>query len=149
MSKKRVIISIIILLIIAAGIYGWEEYNRKVKDLGDVAAEITTEAPALVKEFMTNEAAANTKYQNRIIAVSGMVKKVIEVDNTFTVVVGDTTDLSSVRCLIDSTHTTGIAELKRGMNINIKGAITGFKKDDTGILGSYVELNRCVINREQ
>ena len=148
MSKKRVIISIIILLIIAAGIYGWEEYNRKLKDLDDVAADISAEAPALVNEFMADEATANTKYRNKIISVTGMVKKVVEVDNTYTVVIGDTTDMSSVRCLIDSTHTAGIAVLKRGMKINIKGAITGFKKDDTGLLGSDVELNRCLINSE-
>ena len=145
MSKKRIIISVIVLLIIVAGIYGWKEYTRKVKDLDDVEAELSVQAPALINEFMTNEAAANKKYQNKIIAVSGIVKKLINVDNTYTVVMGDTTDMSSVRCLADSTHAEGFSGLKRGMTINIKGAITGFKKDDTGLLGSDVELNRCVI----
>jgi hypothetical protein len=147
MSKKRIIIGIIVLLIIAAGIYGWEEYTRKVKDLEDVAADFSVQAPALINEFMTDEAAANKKYQNKIVAVQGMVKKLSDVDNTFTVVMGDTADMSSVRCLIDSTHVSGITDLKRGMTITIKGALTGFKKDDTGLLGSDVELNRCVVQQ--
>jgi hypothetical protein len=36
------------------------------------------------------------------------------------------------------------ASLKTGSNVSIKGAITGFMKDDLGI-GSDVVLNRCVV----
>jgi hypothetical protein len=35
--------------------------------------------------------------------------------------------------------------LQQGAVITIKGAITGFSKDETGLLGSDVQLNRCVI----
>src|SRR6185295_12827071 len=73
-QAHRIIKGIVVLRIIAAGIYGWEEYTRKVKDLEDVAADFSVQAPALITEFMTDEAAANKKYQNKIVAVQGMVK---------------------------------------------------------------------------
>jgi tRNA_anti-like len=82
------------------------------------------------------------------VAVKGMVKSVTKIENTFTVVMGDTADMSSVRCLIDSMHVEGVSGLQRGATVTIKGALTGFKKDETGLLGSDVELNRCVLQQE-
>lgn len=74
-----------------------------------------------------------------------MVKGVDPVQNTYSIVLGDTTGMSAVRCVLDSAFMNAGAAVNRGMVITVKGAITGFKKDDTGLLGSDVELNRCVI----
>lgn len=134
-------------MVIAGGLYAWREYNREVKDLQRVEAELSADAIALIAEFIKNDTAATKKYQDKIMAVSGMVKEVVNVDNTFTIVLGDTSDMSSVRCLVDSTHVEGVGSLQRGVKVTVKGAVTGFKKDDTGLLGSDVELNRCVLQQ--
>jgi hypothetical protein len=147
MSKKKIIILIIVLVAIVAGVYGYCQYNRTNKDLGSVKEDYAVKATALISEYMSNESQADDKYRNKILSVNGMVKRIDTSDNYYTVVVGDTTDMSSVRCSIDSTHTTELFNLKRGMNVTIKGAMTGFKKDDTGLLGSDVELNRCVVQQ--
>jgi tRNA_anti-like len=145
MNKRRIIVGFLVLVIIIAGIYAWREYNRTVRDLDNVTADYTVEAVALINEFTAHETDANSKYQDKIIAVQGLVKKVDQADNNYTVVLGDTTDMSSVRCLMDSSHVASTAGLQRGQQLTIKGAITGFKKDDTGLLGSDVELTRCII----
>ena len=147
MSTKKIIVFLVIVLVVVAGFYAWNEYTRTAKDLKQVEASVTTGAIELVNEFMTDETAANTKYLEKIVMVKGMVKKIVPVDNTYTIVLGDSTDMSSVRCLVDSTHTAPVAGLQPGIMINIKGYLTGFKKDETGLLGSDVELNRCVIQQ--
>ena len=147
MSRKRLVVIIIAVLIISGGYYAWSEYNRGVKDLGSVDADMSADAALLIKDFTANEGTANKKYQDKIVAVKGMIKGIEKIDNTFTIVMGDTTDMSSVRCLVDSTHVEGVSKLKRGSIITIKGALTGFKKDETGLLGSDVELNRCVLQQ--
>jgi len=147
MSRKKLIITIIVLAVAVAGIYGYHEYYRSNRDLGDVQADFSVPATGLIKEFITNETAADNKYRNKVLSVSGMVKGVDSSGNFYTIEVGDTSDMSSVRCSVDSTHTSQAANLKRGMNVVIKGAMTGFKKDDTGLLGSDIELNRCVIQQ--
>jgi hypothetical protein len=143
--KKRIVIGIMVLLILAAGIYAWSEFNRTVKSLANVKADYNVAAMALIGEFETDEVAAQAKYNNKIVAVNGMVKSIEDVDNSYTVVLGDTSSMSSVRCLIDSTAASAVIGISRGMVINIKGALTGFKKDETGLLGSDVELNRCIV----
>lgn len=149
MRKKQLIIISILLVLGTAAIYIYREYNRTNKDLATVQADYTVEATALVNEFLANDTAAYNKYRNKILAVQGMVKAVDNVDGDCTVVLGDTMELSSsVRCLLDSTQAAAGAGFKRGDQVAIKGAITGFKKDDTGLLGSDVELNRCVVDRE-
>ena len=75
-----------------------------------------------------------------------MIKKVEEGSGTGTIVLGDTTDMSAVRCILDSSTAHSITgSLQKGKVITVKGAITGFNKDETGMLGSDVQLNRCVV----
>jgi len=147
--KKRIVIGVMVLLILAAGIYAWSEFNRTVNSLANIKADYNTPAAALIAEFENDEAAAQKKYNDKIVTVIGTVKSIEDVDNSYTVVLGDTNSMSSVRCLIDSTATAAVIGISRGMEINIKGALTGFKKDETGLLGSDVELNRCIIEHSK
>jgi tRNA_anti-like len=147
MSKKMIIIGGIIGIIIIAALYARYQYNRTVQGLTDVGADYTVNATALINEFVSNETTANKKYLNKILEVKGMIKKVEENSGTGIVVLGDTTDMSGVRCILDSTTSTTAGSLHRGAVITIKGAITGFNKDETGLLGSDIELNRCVLSK--
>jgi len=147
MSKKRIIIGGIIAIIIIVALYGWYQYNRTVQGLNDVSADYTVNATELINEFVTNETTANKKYLNKIVEVKGTIKKVEENSGTGIVVLGDTTDMSGVRCILDSTTSATAGSLQRGAVVAIKGAITGFNKDETGLLGSDVELNRCVLSK--
>ena len=143
MTKKRIIIGGIVIVILMAAAYGWYQYNRTVQGLTDVRADFSVNATALINEFVSNEDVANKKYLNKILSVKGMIKNVEPAQAT--IVLGDTADMSSVRCVLDSTTTTMTGSLQRGAVITIKGAITGFNKDETGLLGSDVQLNRCII----
>ena len=148
MSRKRIIIGTLVLVILIVGIYAWREFTRTVESLDDIKPDFTTEAVALIAEFEADELTADKKYHNKIIAVKGMVKGVDPVQNTYSIILGDTTSMSAVRCVIDSSFVKSVQEVNRGSVITVKGAITGFKKDDTGLLGSDVELNRCVIEKK-
>lgn len=143
MTKKRIIIGGIVAIVMLAAVYGWYQYNRTVQGLADVRADYSVNATALINEFVSNEEAANKKYLNKILSVKGMVKNIESAQGT--IVLGDTADMSSVRCVLDSSVHPLTGSLQRGAIITIKGAITGFNKDETGLLGSDVQLNRCVI----
>lgn len=147
MSKKRIIIGGIVVVIMVAAFYGWYQYNRTVQGLADVRADYTVDASALINEFVSNEDVAQKKYLNKILSVKGTIKGIEPGENTGTIVLGDTTDMNGVRCVLDSTANATTGSLQRGAVITIKGAITGFNKDETGLLGSDVQLNRCVIAR--
>ena len=146
MKKKtwKIILGIVLLLMVSGGLYAYKEFTRKVKDLTHVKAGVTMDANQLLTVFEASEADGNSKYLDKIIAVSGKVKSV-EKNNQghFTVVLGDETSMSSVRCSMDSLHQQDVASLIPGTAITMKGACTGFNKDE--LLGSDVILNRCVV----
>lgn len=146
MSRKKAIIVFLLLAAIVAAFIGYREYNRTNEDLSDIQADFKVEAGELIGEFETNDTLAYNKYRNKILSVSGNIRQLDTADDHTTIILGDTSSMSSVRCSLDSNYRAGISALKPGTKIKVKGAITGFKKDDLGI-GSDVELNRCVIEK--
>lgn len=150
MRRRTGILLGIALVLAGVAIYAYREFHRTNINLAEVMADVEVGAVPLVNEFLANDSIANDKYRNKILAVQGMVKEVTTSDGDCTVVMGDTAGMSSaVRCLLDSTQAAMVGTIHRGDLITIKGAITGFKKDETGLLGSDVELNRCVLAAKQ
>ncbi|MGB8190443.1 MAG: hypothetical protein WCF67_00930 [Chitinophagaceae bacterium] len=150
MNAKKIIIVVVVLAAAGAGIYGWNEFNRKNQDLSDVKAVHSLQATALISEFNANDSSANAKYLGKVVAVEGMVKNIDkDEEGKYTVVLGDTADMSAVRCSMDSVYAANATSLQRGESVKVKGVFTGFKKDETGLLGSDVEMNRCVIEKNK
>jgi hypothetical protein len=146
--KKRTIVTAIGIAIIAGAWFGYGEYNRKVKDLARVQAQITMQANELISAFEKNENAANAQYLDKIIAVKGKVKTVEKNDRgQYSIILGNAGAMSSVRCSMDSVHVKEIVNVKEGEEVIVKGACTGFNADE--LLGSDVILNRCVIESEK
>ena len=149
-KKKIILLAVLVLVVVAIAVFiGYTLFNKNTKHLTSSKADLTITATDLIKKFETDEVAANKEFLGEkldfIITVSGPVKEIIK-DETgaYTVVLGDSTTRSSVRCSIDSMQNQQAASLKTESRVSIKGAITGFMKDDLGI-GSDVVLNRCVI----
>ena len=149
MSTKGRIIIAVLLVAAAAGVYAWKEFSRKNKDLSGVNADHSVQAVAWIAEFANNDTAANTKYLGKVVSVEGMVKQVEkDEEGKFTVVLGDTADMSSVRCSMDSVHAQDATTLRKGESVKVKGIYIDFNKDDMG-LGSDVKMNRCVISKNK
>lgn len=147
-TKGRIIIAVL-LVAAAAGVYAWKEYHRKNKDLTDVKPDHSVQAVSWINEFMTNDTSANAKYLGKVVAVEGLVKQVEkDEEGKYTVVLGDTADMSSVRCAMDSVHAQDVTSLQRGEPVKVKGIYIDFNRDDMG-LGSDVKMNRCVVSKNK
>lgn len=147
MKKKKIIQYIVLPLIVviaAAAFYIYKEYNRTHKDTAKLKPDYSFAATDLIKEFERNEQLSNKKYWDKIIRVEGIVKDLIQDDKGFySIVLGDTTLMSSVRCSIDSIHNSDVSSVKKGTIISIKGICSGFNADE--LLGSDVILVRSVV----
>jgi hypothetical protein len=147
--KRKIVLLILILAAGAIGWYGFKEYTRTNKDLSNVNADIKISAADLIKEYEKNDSLANIKYTGRIIETNGNVKAVEKDDSgNYTIVLSDTRTMSSIRCSIDTVHRIDAAQLMAGSSATVRGACTGFNKDEMG-LGSDVILNRCVIVKQK
>ena len=145
-KKQRKILWPLFIIIAGVGLWqGLKEFNRTNKDLANAKADVKISANDLIHEYETNDSASNQKFLGKVVEVEGYMKKIDTDDKGFyTLVLGDTASLSSVRCAIDSTHQKDAANLAVGASMTIRGNCTGFNKDQMG-LGSDVILNRCVI----
>lgn len=133
--KKRNLLLLVLGLLVAAGIYGWREYNRTPEGAADKTADETITAADLLQAFTTDEPAANARFNDKVIQVSGTVASVSAPENGKVTVLLDTGDaLSGIACEFDRADAPAAAP---GQEITIKGICAGFNLD--------VLLQRCAV----
>ena len=147
MKRKKIIRYVLLslfVLIAAAAIYIYREYNRTHKDTASLKADFSSGAAELISEFETDEQASNKKYGDKVVRVEGMVKEIVkDGKGHYSLVLGDTASLSGVRCSIDSLHNREAEAVIKGSSIAVKGICSGFNADE--LLGSDVILVRSVV----
>jgi len=145
--KKRNILIPIAFMIVCAAIYGFVEYNRIAKDVLCVQAKFTVTADTLSGSFVNDELKANSQYLGQMVAVRGNIRAIEANDKNYGIVaLSDKASLSSVRCRLDSMQLNVLQILHKREEVTVKGIVTGFNFDNTGLLGSDVQMNRCVID---
>jgi hypothetical protein len=139
-------------LVVAAGLGFWQglkEYNRTNKDPETASAKYEVLVNDLLNEFETGDSAiTNKKYDDQIIAVNGIVKEIKKDSTNFSIILGDTSNTSTVQCEMKLSQIENAANLDKGSSAKIKGHFVGFRKGEEmmGIsLGSTINLNRCVL----
>jgi tRNA_anti-like len=131
MVKRIVGIVIVLALIgVSTGIYLWNKPHKKVED----AKSISLSAADLSKEYSANEQAADAKYLNKAIVVTGLVSEIdTNQDGHLMLVLQAADPAAGVQC---SMRDKGISASK-GNNVTIEGFCSG-----NSITG--VSLTDCV-----
>ena len=144
MSGRKKILLVILLVAVVGAIYIYNEYHRTNVNIASQRAAFTVQATKLLNDFAANDSAASSKYVGKVISITGPVKNMNQDERGYyTLDLGDTSSLSSVRCSIDSMYTDLVSAIKRGMTVKVKGNCTGYNEDE--LLGLDVIVNRCII----
>lgn len=126
MNRKRLLLTILVIIIGTGAFLAYREYNRQPVNIKNAKAAIIPSS-VLVKEFVKDETAANKKYADKIIQVSGQVKEVTQNQEGITVVVLSAEDPEySLRCTFDNK----INNVKTGETISLKGLCKGLLMDE-------------------
>jgi hypothetical protein len=130
------IVTILLILAITGGGYGWYLYNKKPADIRKQTDCIELKATALAEAFNQDEAAANRLYVEKVLIVSGKVSNV-QVDNTghATVFLETGDPLSSITCSFYDDEAGSVKKMVPGATVRVKGNCTGKLVD--------VILNKC------
>ncbi len=142
-TVKNIMITccLLILIGVAAAFYLW---NKPHQDVANAAA-LKTDAVSLYKIFSTDSIAANKKFTQQVIKVSGTINRILKNQQNQTVVLIKTnTDGAYINCTIEQDSNN----LQAGQNVNIKGICNGIGQGDAdlGIKGD-VYLTRCYLDR--
>lgn len=131
---KKIIYAVIILAIIG-GAYGYYEWNRPVASNAEKTAEITLSAADLEAAYTANEAEANTKYNDKLVQVSGVVSKIETEAGKTSIYLNTNNPMAAVICELE--NGSDVSNIKEGDNVSIKGKPTGILSD--------VVLVQCVL----
>lgn len=132
---KKIIIITLALILVAAGV-GLYMWNKPHQDIAAANADITISANELLTAFQTDENAANTKFNDKIVEVSGQVRTA-NTDGGKTIVTLDAGDsMAAVTCELDELVKHKRTEFSTGDPVTFKCTCTGILMD--------VVLVRCV-----
>lgn len=141
MKRTLLIISVLAIAVIAW--YGYNQYNRTNEDLKNKKPDYSVKDLDLIAAFESDTTSSTRMYIDKVIAVTGSIKKIEAEGAPVVVFLGNKQQMSSIICSMDSNYVSSYANLKEGATITIKGICIGYAFDE--LLGTDVKLNRCVI----
>lgn len=136
-TKKITIIVIVFVVFIFLINLSFNQCKKNI-DKDDIS-EVKVTASKLSLDYEENSVAADKKYKNKILYVTGNVYEVDEdLWGTIYVTLENNRHSGGVRCYFSDTHKDRIADLSKGEKIKVKGKCVG-----KSIF--YAALERCVI----
>lgn len=129
--KKISIAILVLVLILVIGFFSarYYAYHGAKRDVQSEQAVFTMKTKDILSEFKTNEVAANKKYLEKPVTISGVITSVTNKE----VIIDEV-----VVCSFTTANTT----LKAGQTISVKGRVIGY--DD--LMGG-VNMDQCSINK--
>lgn len=121
---------------IIGGSVGYYLWNKPQKNMQTAKADMAIDATALFNEFANDEIAANAKYLDKTVAVSGKVKETTKSDDGTVKVSLNTGSDFGVLCELDPLSKHPRTDFTEGETVTFKGICTGLNFD--------VQLTRCV-----
>ena len=133
---KKVLLILAALAVVGV-IAGYLIYNQPHKDIRSAPADVSISATNLFNAFQSDEAAANEKFLDKIIEVTGTVVEVKKgEDGEVSVTLDGGGMVFGVICKMDQLTTHKRTDFKTGEQLTLKGICTGVLMD--------VVLTRCV-----
>lgn len=129
------LIALFLMLIVSAGIVAYYFYNQPVDSLIGHKADVTIQADSLFSEFENDEQAANAKYLNKVLLVSGRIQSLSSDTGGTTINIQSGQGMFGVSCRLDD-KSVAPDFYTVGQHIRLKGICSGYLMD--------VVLIRCV-----
>lgn len=148
-STKKSTVKIVLtaasaLLIIGAAV-AWYFFTKGFDDTATVKADYTVTAMGLIAEFKSNEAAANKKYAEKIVAVSGRVTAVESADTTLNLKMAGE-DGSYILFAFQQNGQAAVKQVKEGDSVSIKGSCNGGTYSEI-LEAESITFKRCTLNK--
>ncbi len=142
---KKLLAAGLILLFIGAGV-AWYLFTQKFEDTAAAKADYTVQAKELINEFRKSDSAANKKYTEKIITVSGMVSAIEAADTTLNVKMADTSNGSYIIFAFQQQDFAAVKKIKQGDQVSIKGSCSGGAYSEI-LETEFITFKRCSLNK--
>lgn len=119
----RKVLLFIIVFGVVGGAIGYNMYNKDHKETKDIKADVVISPQELLAAYETDEAAADTKYLDKIIEVKGKVSVINEVEKGGSLSLDTGSPMAAVICEFESKES--ISSVKVGDEVVVKGFCSG------------------------
>jgi hypothetical protein len=119
---KKILGGILVVLILGIGAV-YFVFNKPHQSVD--RPDFLVSANELITAFEVDESAANDKYLGKVIEVNGTVTEVIEKQNSFVILLGDTTNVSRVSCTLEGEQNGLAYGLRVGDALTLRGICSG------------------------
>lgn len=142
---KRKIIFAVLAVIVVAALVGMYLYTKQTPDIVQDKPDVVVKATDLIAAFQQDTTAARQKYLDKVVEVSGTIKKI---DSASSITLGAEGSPSDVVVSLDRRHSKDSEGLKIGAEVVMQGKCTAYKTSSNGdptdllsALGTTVQLN--------
>lgn len=142
---KRLLLSLLIVAAIG-GIVIWYIFTERFSDTTDRAAAFNLAAVDLIHEFEAGDSAANAKYAEKIITVTGIISEIESADTTVNLKMADTSTGSYIIFAFQKENQPEAKKVKEGEQVSIKGSCSGGAYSNI-LETEYITFKRCVISK--
>lgn len=122
-------------------------FDEKFDSTGNVKADYTITAADLLKEFLSNDSAANKKYNEKVLEINGTVSAIdLAADSTSTIRFEDSTGSYAIFSM-EKNQIDEMKKIKAGDMVSVKGICSGSIFSD--ILGTTsISFKRSILNKQ-
>ncbi len=140
-SKKKIWITLlVVLVVIALSLLAGYLYilHMPEKSMSKQAPDFSMTATRLAEEFETDPSAANTKFIDRIIEVTGVISDIsTDQNNSIVFILRENEAATGVLCTLGEKSTKKAEQYKVGDAVVLRGICTGMLFE--------VVLNKCIL----
>ena len=112
-----------IFIILGGGSYDTDGGAEKI---AAATPDFVLSANTLYKEYERNSVAADAKYEDKIVKVSGTVQSIgKDITDTAYLVIGGTGFLDGVQCMLPGGQESAVANVREGQFVTLKGKVSG------------------------
>lgn len=129
-----IIILLVVLGSVATGFYFWYMPHQNMQR---ATADLTVSAPELMTAFNNDESAANAKYLDKVVAVSGKLREAASSGDVTIVSLEAEDEMGAVTCELDRFSKQKRTSFTPGEQLTLKGICSGKTID--------VVLVQCVV----
>jgi tRNA_anti-like len=137
MSNLDKVLYLVAPVIGVIGSHGRKEYGSADQDLNEQPPLKT--ADELMNDFSNDEDGANSRYNDKIIRVSGIIKSIQQNNSIQTIFLSTSSALSSVICHFAENCRDQLNQLRPWQPVVVKGVCAGILK--------HVVLEKCELER--
>lgn len=140
---KKILAGIFILIAVAVFAI-WYIFNLKFEDTAAQKPNYEVNGIGLLNEFIKDDSAANKKYTEKIITVSGQVSEVETADSTINIKMADTLTDAYIIFAFQENNIKDANLLKEGDTVSIKGSCSGGTYSQI-LETHYISFKRCIL----